>query len=100
MEIQVFTLWLEFKAALDVMTCFVLGQFRGTFVSGHMCIYRTGMRGGTAEGAHLLLGLFLVAADLQVVLQHSAEKQKDTCWCSRDLLSAYINLDIPFEEPF
>lgn len=30
----------------------------------------------TAEGAHLLFGLFLVAADLQVILQHSARREK------------------------
>ena len=41
-----------------------------------------GDRGGakedllTAEGAHLLFGLFLVAADLQVILQHSARRKK------------------------
>lgn len=40
--------------------------------------------GRTAEGAHLLFGLFLVAADLQVILQHSARRQRDTCYCGPD----------------
>lgn len=50
--------------------------------------------GRTAEGAHLLFGIFLIAADLQVILQHSVQRQRDTCYCSRDLLSACARLDI------
>ncbi len=49
-----------------------------------------GVNGRTAEGAHLLFGLLLIAADLQVILQHSAQRQRDTCYCSPDLLSACI----------
>lgn len=65
------------------------------------------MRGRTAEGAHLLFGLFLIAADLQVILQHSAQRQRDVCYCSHDLLSARIrsvmascNLQFPFKSLF
>lgn len=65
------------------------------------------IRGRTAEGAHLLFGLFLVAADLQVILQHSAQRHRDTCYCGRDLLSACISsimascdLRFPFKSLF
>lgn len=51
------------------------------------------MSGRTAEGAHLLFGLFLIAADLQVILQHAAQRQRDTCYCSHDLPSACIRSD-------
>ena len=48
----------------------------------------------TAEGAHLLFSLFLIAADLQVILQHPVQRQGDTYYCSRDLLSACIWWDM------
>lgn len=51
------------------------------------------MNGRSADGAHLLFGLLLVAADLQVILQHPAQRQRDTCYCRRDLLSARIRSD-------
>lgn len=53
------------------------------------------MIGPTAGGAHLLFTLLLIAADLQVILQHSAQRQRDTCYCSSDLLSARIRSDLP-----
>lgn len=53
------------------------------------------MIGPTAGGAHLLFTLLLIAADLQVILQHSAQRQRDTCYCSPDLLSARIRSDLP-----
>lgn len=52
----------------------------------------------TAEGAHLLFGLFLVAADLQVILQHSAQRQRDMCYCSRDP-SACLHLSRDLQLP-
>lgn len=57
---------------------------------------RVDLRGHTrtAGGAHLLFGLLLIAADLQVILQHSARRQRDTCYCSHGLLSARVRSDM------
>lgn len=52
------------------------------------------MNGWTAEGAHLLFGLFLIAADLQVILQHSVQRQRYTSYFSIDLPSACIRLNV------
>jgi len=45
----------------------------------------------TAEEAHLLFSLFLIAADLQVILQHPAHRQRDMFYCSHDLLPSCLS---------